>query len=89
MRYMLLLSALFLVGCQTVVPVTQTFPEAPEILLRPCMELDMIPEDTVKFSEFLKTVTSNYKKYHSCSDKVLIWQEWYREQKSKFESIED
>ena len=88
MRNMLLLCiAVLLVGCQTV-PVTSSFPEAPATLMRPCEDLSTIEQNEVKFSVFLKVVTSNYKKSHNCADKVVGWQDWYLEQKKIYEKAQ-
>lgn len=89
MRNILIFCAILLSGCQTTVPVKPSFPDAPEVLMIPCSELDTIGQESVKFSQFLKTVTGNYKKYHSCADKVAAWQEWYRQQKANQDAIQD
>ena len=79
--------SLFLVGCTTTVPVTAKFPEAPEILLVECDQLDKIGKDKVYFSDFLKTVVGNYNKYHMCAAQNAAWKEWYHKQKEIFDSI--
>ena len=76
-----------LAGCTTTVPVTAKFPEAPEILLVECDQLDKIGKDKVYFSEFLKTVVGNYNKYHICSAQNAAWKEWYKQQKEIFDNI--
>ena len=76
-----------LAGCSTTVPVTAKFPEAPEILLVECDQLDKIGKDKVYFSEFLKTVVGNYTKYHSCAAQNEAWKEWYKVQKEIFEKV--
>jgi hypothetical protein len=87
MKYAIALCTIFITGCTTTVPVKQEFPEVPEVLLRPCPELDIIQSDQIKFSEFLKTVTENYKKYHGCADKQEAWKQWYEQQKEKFNEV--
>ena len=43
-----LVLCLFLVGCSTAVPVARKFPDAPETLMTPCVQLKKIEkEDTV------------------------------------------
>ena len=74
-------ASLFLAGCSTTVPVKQKFPEAPAVLLEKCDNLETIDTPTIVFSEFLKHVTKNYTKHHSCSKVVEAWQQWYTEQK--------
>ncbi len=76
-----------LAGCSTTVPVTAKFPEAPEILLVECDQLDKIGKDKVLFSEFLKTVVGNYNKYHMCAAQNAAWKEWYKQQKEIFDSV--
>ena len=68
-------------GCSTTVPVKQKFPDAPNVLMEKCEPLSTIDQPTIVFSEFLKTVTNNYTKHHSCSKIVEAWQQWYTEQK--------
>jgi hypothetical protein len=87
-KNILLLSVItLLAGCTTTVPVTAKFPEAPEILLVECDQLDKIGKDKVYFSEFLKTVVGNYNKYHMCAAQNAAWKEWYAKQKEIFESV--
>ena len=84
---LLCVMSLFLVGCTTTVPVTAKFPEAPEILLVECDQLDKIGKDKVYFSEFLKTVVGNYNKYHMCAAQNSAWKEWYNKQKEIFDNV--
>jgi len=76
-----------LAGCSTTVPVTAKFPEAPEILLVECDQLDKIGKDKVYFSEFLKTVVGNYNKYHMCAAQNAAWKEWYTETKKIYDEL--
>jgi PBP1b-binding outer membrane lipoprotein LpoB len=75
------LCILLLAGCSTTVPVKQKFPDAPKVLMEKCEPLETIEQPSIVFSEFLKTVTKNYTKHHSCAKLVEAWQEWYTEQK--------
>lgn len=89
MRNILLLcAASLLVGCQTV-PVTASFPEAPEALMRPCAALDVYEMDPntneVLPSELLKVIVGNYRKAHKCASEVKAWQDWYTKQKKIFD----
>lgn len=77
-----------LTGCATTVPVTMKFPEAPEVLLKPCDPLDTIGKDQIVFSEFLKTVVDNYTKRHQCAAQNDAWIEWYKKQKEIFEKVD-
>jgi hypothetical protein len=85
MRVVLL--SLLLVGCSTVVPVTQKFPEAPgNVAMTPCPQLQKLTEDA-KLSDITKTVTVNYGTYYECAVKTDGWIEWYKVQKQIFENI--
>ena len=86
MKYALIISAILLTGCSTVVPVAPKFPDVPEALRKPCPELKTLPDKTV-LSEVAKNVTANYTLYHECSLKNDAWNEWYQKQKSIFESV--
>lgn len=82
-------AGLLLSGCSTTVPVTAKFPEAPEILLVECDQLDKIGKDKVYFSDFLKTVVGNYNKYHMCAAQNAAWKEWYHKQKEIFDKVSE
>jgi hypothetical protein len=87
MRYIVLLLCLGLTGCfQTAVPVKAKFPEAPGMLLEPCVELKRLEKDP-KLSDVAKTVTENYTIYHDCALKNRAWGEWYKAQKKIFEDV--
>ena len=88
-KLLLFCVALTLSACTTTVPVTAKFPEAPEILLVECDQLDKIGKDKVYFSEFLKTVVGNYNKYHMCAAQNAAWKEWYKQQKEIFDSVSE
>jgi hypothetical protein len=76
MRWEILFCSLVLAGCGHI-PAKPNWPVAPNI--GTCPELvDAIPSE--KFSELLKTVTTNYGKYHECKARVDAWQKWYDDQ---------
>lgn len=76
-----LLLALLLAGCTTVVPVTQKFPEPPGLqATTACPNLNKLAEQT-KLSDVAKTVTVNYTEYYTCAVKLDAWIEWYQKQK--------
>lgn len=80
MKIALLVLALALTGCTTVVPVTQTWPEAPGLQsMQPCPELKKLDADS-KLSDVARTVTINYSEYYQCVVKLEAWQEWYAKQ---------
>jgi len=82
----ILLCALALTGCSTVVPVKVNFPDVPERLMVKCPQLDKVSE-TPNLSEVAKTVTNNYTTYYECATKHDGFVEWYNIQKNIFESV--
>ena len=85
MRVVLL--SLLLTGCSTVVPVTNTFPNAPsDIALVRCPQLQKIADDA-KLGDITKTITVNYGTYYECAVKTDAWIEWYQKQKIIFDNI--
>ena len=82
MKYLIILSAVFLASCTTPVPLTPRFPEAPATLLKSCpKQLETVEGDNVTIVDFTKTVVKNYGTYHECSSKYDSWIEWYQTQK--------
>ena len=87
MKYSVLLIAVLLTGCSTVVPVTAKFPEPPGMLAtQPCAELQKLKEDA-RLSDISRTVTVNYSSYYECAVKTDAWIEWYKIQKIIFEGV--
>jgi len=82
-----IISALFLTGCSTSVPVKRTFPEVPALLLKECNPLKTIDKPEVKLSELMDTVSKNYSKYHECAAVTDAWQEWYKDQQKIFKEV--
>ncbi len=87
MKYLVVLSLLTLVGCSTTVPVKINFPPVPEELTKSCAELDKVAPGTKELSKTLEVVVKNYSKYHECRIKVDAWNEWYKDNKEIFESL--
>ena len=83
MKYLFIV--LLLAGCTTV-PVTQKFPEAPEVLQQFCKPLEQA-SISATVSEFAKVVVHNYTEYYQCANIVDGWQEWYKNQKKIFEEL--
>lgn len=83
MKKLILLTAVLLTGCISV-PVQRKFPDAPQALFEPCVDLSLHPSSK-KLSDQLKVVTQNYGEYHICRAKVNSWVTWYNEQKKIFE----
>jgi uncharacterized protein YceK len=76
----LLLSLLLLTGCASVVPVTQTWPEAPGLQsMQTCGTLKTLESDTT-LSQVAEVINHNYSEYWQCVVKLEAWQEWYRKQ---------
>jgi hypothetical protein len=87
MRLLLVILALSLTACSTVVPVTAKWPQAPGILVQePCPNLQKLQTDP-KLSEVAKTVVDNYSEYYQCAAKLDAWQRWYQEQKAIYEGL--
>ena len=87
MRYVVLLIAVLLTGCSTVVPVTAKFPEAPgKLATQRCPDLQKLKDDA-KLSDVIRTVTINYSTYYECAVKADAWQEWYEIQRRIFEGV--
>ena len=82
----LLILALFLVGCSTVVPVKQRFPEADPYMLEPAPALVTLPPDTTELDRLIANSADNYGKYRELVKRYELWQEWYKLQKQNFES---
>ena len=85
-KLLLLVPVLLLTGCITTAPVKRNFPEVPKELMESCPDLKTVP-DTEKLSDVLKVVTDNYGQYQECRIKVDTWIEWYKTQKSIFDSV--
>lgn len=79
MRLYILLLAVFLGGCSTLVPVKQKFPDAPPALMERCPELIIVSEQQNNIRDFMEVIIKNYGAYHRCAERVNGWQEWYKE----------
>lgn len=87
MKCIIILSAILLTGCATVsVPVKAKFPVMPETLLVRCPQLEQTPEDA-KLSDIGKIITKNYTTYYDCAVKHDAIVEWYKIQKTIYESV--
>jgi hypothetical protein len=86
MKYIIILSAILLTGCTTVsVPVKAKFPVIPETLLVRCPQLEGVSEDA-KLSDISKVIVKNYTTYYECAVKHDGIVEWYKIQKTIYES---
>lgn len=87
MKYLIILMAVLLTGCASIsVPVKAKFPVMPETLLVKCPQLEQTPEDA-KLSDIAKTITKNYTTYYECAVKHDAIVEWYKIQKTIYESV--
>lgn len=85
-RLLALVPVLLLAGCLNT-PVERHFPEVPADLKIACPDLETVDPKTDKLSDVVKVVTDNYAQYHECRVKVDAWIEWYKTQRSIFESV--
>ena len=74
-----------LAACSTAVPLTQSFPQAPDMLMEKCPELKIIVGERVTIVDFTKTVSENYTTYYQCAGRTDAWIDWYRRQKKIWE----
>ena len=79
--------AFLITACSTAVPLIQSFPEAPSVLLEKCPELKTIAGEKVTIIEFTKTVSENYTTYYQCSGRTDAWIAWYDQQKKIWEEM--
>lgn len=87
MKYIIVLSTILLTGCASIsVPVKAKFPVMPETLLVKCPQLDQTPEDA-KISDISKVIAKNYTTYYDCAVKHDAIVEWYKIQKTIYESV--
>jgi starvation-inducible outer membrane lipoprotein len=87
MKYLIVLVAFFLTGCATVsVPVKAKFPIMPDTLLVKCPQLEQTKEDA-KLSDISKVIAGNYTTYYECAVKHDAIVEWYKIQKTIYESV--
>ena len=88
MRIALLGLVLLLAACSTAVPLTQSFPDVPVMLMEKCPELKTIPGEKVTIVEFTKTVSENYTTYYQCAGRTDAWIDWYDQQKKIWEETQ-
>jgi hypothetical protein len=88
MRIVLLGIASLLTACSTAVPVTQNFPQAPDLLMEKCPELKTIAGERVTIVEFTRTVSENYTTYYQCAGRTDAWIDWYNKQKKIWEQVQ-
>ena len=87
MRIALLGLASLLAACSTAVPLTQSFPEAPDMLKEKCPPLKLIEGEKVSIVDFTRTVSENYTTYYQCAGRTDAWINWYDQQKKIWEEM--
>lgn len=87
MRNLFLVGLLLLAGCATSVPVTMSFPQAPEALTKPCDLLLPLDKSKRELTDLLENTTDNYAKAKECHAKSKAWLEWYETQRKIFEEV--
>lgn len=85
MKYIALI-LLLLTGCSTTVPVTQKFPQAPDVLMQQCEQLKEVAKEA-SLVDLTKVVVENYTKHYQCSVLVHGWQEWYKTQQNIYKEL--
>jgi hypothetical protein len=78
--------ATFLTACASV-PVERSFPKVPAELMASCPPLQIMDPETTRLSDVVQSVVTNYGQYQACDSKVDTWIEWYRTQKTIFDSV--
>lgn len=82
MKKFVLIGMICLAGCT--VPVKQEFPKVPNTLMEKPVQLESIPDNS-SFSNMLDVMLNNYSSYYVISERLIAWQEWYKQQKEIFE----
>jgi ABC-type Fe3+-hydroxamate transport system substrate-binding protein len=88
MRIALLGLTILLTACSTAVPLTQSFPEAPDMLKEKCPELKIIVGEKVSIVDFTRVVSENYTTYYQCAGRTDAWIDWYNQQKKIWKDMQ-
>jgi len=88
-KLLLVCAILALTGCANTMTakVTMTWPSTPPDLQTACPDLGQVDPNTIKLSDALNTVTSNYTQYYICKDRVDNWIDWYNTQQKIYNSV--
>lgn len=87
MRNFLIITLVILLSGCVATPVKRNFPNVPEELQVTCPDLQEVNPETTKLSEVISVVSLNYGQYHECRIKIDTWIDWYKNQKTIFESV--
>jgi hypothetical protein len=80
--------AFLITACSTAVPLTQNFPDAPDMLMEKCPELKTIQGEKISIVDFTKVVSENYTTYYQCAGRTEAWIDWYNKQKKIWEEVQ-
>ena len=80
--------AFLITACSTAVPVTQNFPQAPDMLMEKCPELKTIQGEKISIVDFTRVVSENYTTYYQCAGRTEAWIDWYNKQKKIWEEVQ-
>jgi hypothetical protein len=83
--FIFIVLAFLVTACSTAVPLTQNFPDAPDMLMEKCPELKTIQGEKVSIVDFTRTVSENYTTYYQCAGRTDAWIDWYNRQKKIWE----
>jgi ABC-type Fe3+-hydroxamate transport system substrate-binding protein len=86
--FLFIVLAFLITACSTAVPVTQNFPDAPEMLMEKCPALKTIQGEKVTIVDFTRTVSENYTTYYQCAGKNDAWIDWYNQQKKIWKDMQ-
>jgi hypothetical protein len=85
--FLFIVLAFLITACSTAVPVTQNFPNAPDMLMEKCPQLKTIAGEKVSIVDFTKTVSENYTTYYQCAGRTEAWIDWYSQQKKIWDDV--
>jgi len=80
--------AFLITACSTAVPLTQNFPDAPDMLMEKCPELKTIQGEKISIVDFTRVVSENYTTYYQCAGRTEAWIDWYNKQKKIWEEVQ-
>jgi len=79
---------IMMIGCSLAVPVTPKFPDVPVELMIPPSKLAPL-SNAQNLSDILDNANTNYGTYYIISEKLLLWQEWYKQQQDIYNNIKE
>lgn len=82
MKKIISIGLICLSGCT--LPVKQEFPKVPNTFMEKPVQLESVPDNS-SFSNMLDVMLNNYSSYYVLSERLVAWQEWYKQQKDIFE----